>query len=419
MSGSAYRYQPATLPRTPSREEDRRRRLEELLAEDARVAEMRAAQAFDRACAPFESRLVIYGAGNLGRRMLHGLRANGSDALAFVDRNPASWTRDIEGVPVLGPEEAVRRYGSDAVFVIAVWNYLAPGGLHAIQTQLAGLGCRSVVPFVWLSWKYPSEFLPNYLWDLPAHILEAGDDVRRAFSLFEGRRSQDEFLRQLEFRLTGDFGCLQAPNGEPAYFPPRLFRPLPYEYFVDCGAYTGDTLQGFAAWTGGHFRGALALEADPANFARLEHTIGADERLRGRVRPLAKAVFRESGTLRFAASGIGNAAISDAGDVEVECAALDDLLDGESPTYIKMDIEAAEMDALQGAAGVLRRARPSLAICAYHLQDHLWRVPLRIREMLPDARLAMRLHCTDGFDLVCYAISPDRQVDFADEERSE
>jgi hypothetical protein len=69
-----------------------------------------------------------------------------------------------------------------------------------------------------------------------------------------------------------------------------------------------------------------------------------------------------------------------------------------------MDIEGAEMDALAGAAATLARHRPTLAICSYHVQDHLWRIPGRIGKLMPDARLLLRTHCVDGFDLVCYAV---------------
>jgi FkbM family methyltransferase len=395
---------------------DRRRRLDQLLAEDVRSAGSRASQTFDAAASPFEGRIVIYGAGHLGQRLLRGLRVNGADALAFVDRNPASWSRSIEGLPVLSPEDAVRRFGSDAVFVIAVWNPVTSGGLHTIATQLTAMGCLCVVPFVWLSWKYPREFLPNFLWDLPSRVLEAASDVRHAFDLFAGQRSQSEFLRQVEFRLTGNFGCLRQPDGDPQYFPRRLFRPRPDEYFVDCGAYNGDTLLEFADWTGARFRGALALEADPANFAALEGTVAGDDRLRGRVRSLSHAVGLERCSLRFAASGLSSAAISDHGDIEVQCSPLDDLLADECPTYIKMDIEGAEMDALQGATTVLRGSRPALAICLYHVQDHLWRIPSHIHDLMGEAQLFLRQYCVNGFELVCYAIPPGREIDLSQED---
>jgi FkbM family methyltransferase len=383
-------------------------RLEQLLTESRRAAEARQSQAFDCAAAPFQDRIVIYGSGGLGRRLASGLRANGVEPLAFADRSPAAWERPVAGLTVLSPDDAAARFGADSAFVIAVWHPVPAGGLCTIAADLKGRGCQRVVPFSLLFWKYPRTFLPYYLWDLPGRVLEAAGDVRRAFSLFGEPRSQNEFVRQIEFRLTADFGCLEDPDGGPQYFPRHTFHPRPDECFVDCGAYNGDTLLDFAEWTGGQFRKVIAFEADPENFAALERTVAGDARLRGRVRSVRQAVGLQRSTVRFAASGLASAAISDAGDVEVECASLDESLMDESPTYIKMDIEGAEMEALMGAAAVLRAHRPTLAICAYHTQDHLWRIPLRIRELHPDATLLLRPHCADGFDLVCYALPPDR-----------
>lgn len=388
-------------------------RLEKLLGEDRSAALQRATLTFDQAAAPCGGRIVIYGAGGLGQRLLRGLRAQGVEPLAFADRNPAAWLTSPEGLAVLSPDEAVHRFGRDAVFVVAVWNPVATGGVSAIAAHLTAMGCRRVVPFTWLFWKYDREFLPYYLWDLPGRVIEAADNVRAAYAMLLGSRSQAEFLRQLEFRLTGDFGCLKAPDGDPQYFPARLFRPREDECFVDCGAYDGDTLRAMAEWTGGRFQKAVAFEADPWSFGALQQMVERDETLRHRVRIVQQAVGREAGTLRFAASGLSSAAISEAGDIEVQCVPLDEALTGEHPTYIKMDIEGAEMDALAGASAVLRRDRPALAICAYHVQDHLWRIPLLIHEMLPESRLLLRPYCANGWELVCYAIPADRPLDLS------
>jgi len=388
-------------------------RLERLLSESLSAAQARESQAFDLAAAPFRQRVVIYGAGNLGRRILRALRANGADALAFADRNPASWSRTIDGLSVLSPEDAARRYGADALFLIGIWNSTVAGGLHGIAQDLTAMGCRGVAPFTYLSWKYPTELLPNYLWDLPSRLIDAAAGVQSAFDLLQGARSRAEFVRQVEFRLTSNFGCLLPPDSDPQYFPNRRFRPQPDEFLVDCGAYNGDTLLDFARWTGGAFQGALAFEADPQNFADLQRTIAGHEQLAGRVRALPQAVSAERCTVHFEASGLTSAAISDTGGIEVQCVPIDEVIDGDRPTYIKMDIEGAEPDALRGAAGVLRTHRPALAICAYHLQEHLWQIPLLIDELMPGSRLLLGAHCPDGFELVYYAITPGREVDLA------
>lgn len=130
-------------------------------------------------------------------------------------------------------------------------------------------------------------------------------------------------------------------------------------------------------------------------------------KLRERVSLRAEAVGARRGRVRFNATGTAAAAVG-MGDAEVPVVALDEALVGEEVTFLKMDIAGAEIDALQGAGALIRERRPVLAICAYHLQDHLWRVPLTIREIAPDYRLFLRAHNREGYDLVCYAVPPHR-----------
>ncbi len=66
--------------------------------------------------------------------------------------------------------------------------------------------------------------------------------------------------------------------------------------------------------------------------------------------------------------------ISDEG-LPVECFSIDELFADTPLTFIKMDIEGAEYDALLGALKVIQRDRPILAICVYHTQNDIWRIP--------------------------------------------
>ncbi len=67
-----------------------------------------------------------------------------------------------------------------------------------------------------------------------------------------------------------------------------------------------------------------------------------------------------------------------------------------------------ELIALSGAWSIVQEHRPVLAICAYHRQDHIWNVPRLLHLMLPDAAIFMRGRRSDGFDVVCYAVPPER-----------
>jgi hypothetical protein len=92
----------------------------------------------------------------------------------------------------------------------------------------------------------------------------------------------------------------------------------------------------------------------------------------------------------------------------VDLVCLDEALSGVEPTYIKMDIEGAELDALTGARGIIERYTPVLAICSYHLQNHLWKVPLLIRSFSDKYEFLLRPHFLEGWDLVTYAIPKHR-----------
>ena len=73
-----------------------------------------------------------------------------------------------------------------------------------------------------------------------------------------------------------------------------------------------------------------------------------------------------------------------------------------------MDIEGAELDAIEGSQRVIEEDRPVLALCVYHTQDHLWKVPLAVKEIHEEYRFFLRPHMQECWDTVCYAVPPDR-----------
>jgi FkbM family methyltransferase len=384
--------------------------LDSLLDEPLADARHREQTAFEGALKPFSRRVVIYGAGNLGRRTLAGLRDTGIDVVAFADRNRALRTRLVDGVPVYGPEEVADQFGDNALFVIALWHPTTTGGIESVARQLREFGCQRAIPFVPLYWRYPARYLPYYMWDLPSLAVESKDRVHAAFDLFSrDPDSQRRFVQQLRLRMHADFGCPEPPAKHNAYFPP-LFRPIADESFVDCGAYDGDTVEMFRKWTGGSFSKIVAFEPDPKNADALQAFAHSKPDLSRRIEIHRKAAAEQAGLVRFAASGGTDAAISESGDIEIACVALDEALAAQRTTFIKMDIEGAEMSALRGARRVIRRDRPILAVCVYHQQDHLWEVPLTIASELDRTRFALFGYFMEGMETVCYAIPEERFV---------
>src|SRR5262249_14708340 len=153
------------------------------------------------------------------------------------------------------------------------------------------------------------------------------------------------------------------------------------------------------ALRGPRFGGWLAAEPDPVNadaFAVTAATLASAQRARVRIERVALGAAR--GTTTMDASGTA-ASATRTGSHSVPVVPLDELV-GEAPvSFIKLDIEGGEIDALEGMRATVRRTAPILAICAYHRQDHLWRVPLLMHSLRDDCTFHLRPHNEEGWDL--------------------
>jgi FkbM family methyltransferase len=387
-------------------------RLEAILSESVASARERECRAFDEAAGPFAQSLVLYGAGNLGRNVLRGLRKNGMDAIAFADANPVLSGKLVEGVPVFSPEDAARKFGKNAAFVVCVWHPDRQHSIQHIMANLAQLGADRVTSFVPLFWKYSSTFLPYFFWDLPSKFLAERAAIEHCYSALSDEASKTYFVDNLGFRADGDFRQPSSPSELPAYFPRELFHLSADECFVDCGAFDGDTIQAFLGETHGVFRRIVAFEPDPRNHDALQRNFLAADSLRSRAVIHKAAVGASKGKVRFNATGLDNAAVTNDGELEIECTTLDESLQGENPTFIKMDIEGSERGALSGGKGTIRSSRPVLAVSVYHRPEDLWTLPLYMSELNPGSHLSLRMYWHDGFDLVCFAVPSHRVTRF-------
>ena len=384
--------------------------LASLLAEDAGAARLRAARMFNDARQ--ERPVVLVGAGNLGKRAAAAMRADGDVPVAFADRDQSIAGRTIEGVPVLSITDAVSGH-KDALFVVTIWGALSEHRIAHTQRELAALGVKRVAPFAHLFWRYQLA-LPHYLVDLPHAVLEERADVERAFTLFTDGRSRAEFVAHIRARLSGEVHAVAEPVAQPQYLAADLIAWSRDESVVDGGAFDGDTLRSWIAHCGLAFAAWTAFEPQPETaraFARTVATLPEPVRCRVQLHQMALGARRERISFTAVASpGASRAAASGVGDViEVSVAPLDEVQLDVAPTFVKCDIEGAELDALAGMCQTVARARPVLAICAYHRQDHLWRVPLAIASMCEDYDVVLRPYGAEGWDLVCFGIPRERR----------
>ena len=385
------------------------RELASLFSEELSGTVARERSEFDRLMAGVD-RLVLFGAGNLGRETLACLRNDGVAPVAFSDNRRDTWGRTVDGIPVLAPADAARLVGSTGAFLVTIWN--DRHRFAETAQQLRALGCPNVFASPTLRWKYQGRIpqFPFFFLDLPSRLYGAREEVLRAANVWADDESRREYVAQIRLRMLGDLETLPPPVPDQ-YAPSDLFDPSEDEVFVDCGAFDGDTIRDFVAAWDGRFKSAYALEPDPATFSRLVETVNQlPQSIGARITPVQAGVAERSERVSFRADGTMGAAIAADGDVTIMCHALDDLFDRECVTYVKMDIEGFEPAALQGSLQLVDRCRPILAVCAYHAQGHVWSIPLFLHEQLSDYSLFLRPHKPDGWDLIVYAVPHERRL---------
>ncbi len=185
------------------------------------------------------------------------------------------------------------------------------------------------------------------------------------------------------------------------YFVPEV-QFSDHEVIVDCGAFNGDTVKRFYEMLPGCR--VIAIEPDEKNFAQLQQL----QRSKYDSLKMYKCgAWSEDTILNFSDKGGGttSGAVSDHGDIQIEARALDHLLECQAATYIKMDIEGAELEALKGAENIIKNNKPQLAICLYHQPQDFFEIPLYLKKLNPDYKLYIHHHnvyC--ALETVLYAV---------------
>jgi FkbM family methyltransferase len=345
---------------------------------------------------------ILFGAGAWGRHTLAGLRRVGIEPSGFADNDATKWGTSIEGLPVMSAHEAASRFGRDVAFIVTVYTGAK------VRRQLRELGLRAF-PFSTLALRFPDALMPHNCIDFPHKMVGHGELIRQGLSVWADEASRQEYVAQVRYRLTFDDDVPPCLPPRETYFPTDLVALTDDEVFVDCGAYDGDSIHDFLGRCAGRFGRIVALEPDPQNVARLEASLGElSEGTRRRLEIVPVAAASRRGRLCFNATGTVAASVGEAGATEVACAPMDEILRERIPTYIKMDIEGSESEALAGARAVTAAHAPVLAVCLYHRQHDLWQLPLQIRALNQCYRLFLRRYSDDCWEQICYAIPAER-----------
>lgn len=200
-----------------------------------------------------------------------------------------------------------------------------------------------------------------------------------------------------------DIGSLIENMMQAQYFDLEDLRCDDDEVFVDVGCLNGATVWGFIKWCQGKYRHIYCFEPDTKCFSVCSESL-SDLINEGNVTLIEKGVGAVQGKVRFQSADRGMSSISVDGNMEIDVMRLDDVFCDTRVTFLKMDIEGAERDALRGAEHVIRRDRPKLAISVYHRKEDIVKIPALLLDFQPNYTFYMRHYSLSSGETVLYAI---------------
>ena len=344
--------------------------------------------------------LILFGSGNLGRKIAAYFKEKGFKIVCFADNNGIKNNTVIDDIIVHTPAIAYEKFAKDnPIWVVSIWS---PG--HSFKKtfeQLNQIGVQNIIPANNIFQIFSKDLLPYYHFELPDFYNNAKSKIKEAFSYLKDEESKEQYCKHLKARIGYSFNELPEATTYNQYFPEDIVQLSEPEIFLDCGAFTGDTLNDYLKYAKVPFKKYICLEPDPQNLIALNDNIFSKSL--SNIQVIEIAVGNENAVLKFDATGGGGAGLSDTGSINVNCVRIDDFFN-EEITFIKFDIEGAELSALKGSYNTIQKYKPKLAVCIYHLPNDLWEIILYIKEQFPFYDFSVRTHQYDGLDFVLYAI---------------
>lgn len=301
---------------------------------------------YDRNPANRDAGVVVFGAGEMGKLTCRSLMFTNRKIDCICDNNENLEGAEYRGIPIRGFAHVCTNLKND-VIIVAV--------------------------------------SPKYQIEIYHQLIAAG--------------FQESYIVMSDF---GGGGLYCDISGQ--YFDlPAIEPDKDGEYFVDAGCFDGGTSAQCREWCAGNLKMIYAFEPDKKNYQTCHKNIskiGCEFEL------YEAATWSEKTTLKFkqdAGPGWGSC-VNSAGELSIEADSIDNKLQGRKATYIKMDVEGSELEALKGSIKTIQKYRPKLAISLYHKPEDVMEIPVFLEKLDLGYKYYIRHYQTRMEETVLYAV---------------
>lgn len=362
--------------------------LERLVYSLLAFAPKRDQEAADMLAACPNRHIWIFGAAGIGISVKRWLEERNYAVYSFCDNDSRKIGTTVDGVPVRSFSALCQ--DPEKIVLIGIWKYF-----DEISRQCESAGVRF----------WDGTLLSGVVFDTIAEsshfICENLHRLMGVCRKLADSRSVEIYIASQVSRIFRERGAMKPYRSSIQYIEPGIAALGEKETVFICGAGEGSAAAAVDNATKGTAEIHL-FEPDAENFSKLCRAVGHMPN----VCCVESGVGRDSGQLPFCGGMGENATFSLSGNQTAKVVSIDDYAEsaGAIPTFITMDIEGWELEALHGAEKTIARHKPKLAVSLYHRASDFVNIPEFILGLRPDYNFYVR-HYTDSYsDTVAYFV---------------
>jgi len=248
-------------------------------------------------------------------------------------------------------------------------------------------------------YKYSSFDLvaPPFIDDFEEDFRNNKEQYLFTYNLLEDEKSKEIFKKIINFKISFDLNFMESftNNHKEQYFDKELIPNIKNISFLDGGGYIGDTLPQIIE----NFPDFKKIYLVEPNLLHIN---------------IAKRDFGDIQNIDFINCGLSNITNNSKEEKTignncnhnyqaVDLNTIDNIIK-DKVDFIKLDIEGAEQDAIDGAKETIKIYTPILAICVYHKAEDWYKVPKKVLKINRNYKIYLRHYMEGIFETVMYFI---------------
>lgn len=307
----------------------------------------------------------------------------------------------LEGVLYISPTMLTDRY--DWLNTLVIVSISNKKYLDQVIANLDRLGFIKII-HAFDIFEYHLAYSNNNFINNSQEILRSNlIKINNAFELLSDERSRIIFKQLLKFYFSGEMETIDNDPLSEQYFP-REIEIKSFSRFINCGSYDGDTIKSLHTKIG-KIDELICVEPDINNFKKLSKYISENQNsIAKKILIYPCGLWSEEKLLQFNSGSNVNSSIANGGKSYVQMISIDNVVFNFQPTYINMDIEGSEIDAILGARKTICNNVVDIAIAIYHRPEDLWSILLKINEIKPNYKFYIRNYTGRPAETILYCI---------------